>query len=219
MALSRSQILGPTETERVYQALKDDILAGRLPAGTVLRQGDLAKRLKTSRTPVREAVVGLASEFLVDMSPRRGARVAHLSVRDYLEVNQLRWILEGFAARVAAERVTEAEIARAERALAELVAGDSTDVRRLAEADQLVHGLIARHCNNEWMRRYIEQLNGMMAVARMGDLERRRDEMVASLIEIVGSLRMRDGDAAERLMEEHIRAFTGQLPLLLQQRG
>jgi DNA-binding GntR family transcriptional regulator len=219
MAMSPSQALGPTETERVRDALKADILAGRLPAGTTLRQGDLAKRLKTSRTPVREAVAGLASEFLVNVSPRRGARVAHLSIRDYLEVNQLRWILEGFAARVAAERVTEPEIARAERALAELVAGDPTDVSGLAGADQLVHGLIARHCNNRWMRRYIEQLNGMMAVARMGDLERRRDEMVASLTSIVDSLRSRDADAAERLMEDHIKSFSGQLPLLLQRRG
>jgi DNA-binding GntR family transcriptional regulator len=210
----RRRAAGRNETERVYLAIKKEILSSRLPGGTVLRQVELAMRLTTSRTPVREAIARLASEQLVVLSPGRGARVVNLSIRDFLEINQLRWLLEGFAARVAAALISVAEIDRANKVLSRL--GPVPDVRALAQSDQMVHGLVARRCNNDHLRSAIEQLNGMMIVARMTDIEHRREETAASLKAIVAAFQQRDGNLAEELMQDHIRAFSGQIPLLFE---
>jgi DNA-binding GntR family transcriptional regulator len=204
----------PTDTERVHEALKAEILANALPPGSLLRQAELANRLNTSRTPIREAILRLAMESLVELSPRRGARVVHLSLQDYLEVNQMRWVLEGFAARLAAEHIPLADLAKADAQLAAFEDGNA-EISTLAAIDQMVHRLIARYANNTRMARSIEQLNAVMAVARISDIAWRRDEMVASLREIVAALKARDGDAAQLLMQDHIRAFAGQIPRLV----
>ena len=206
----------PSEANRVYATLKTEILAKRLTASAPLRQVEIARRLRTSRTPVREAIFKLAADRLVDLSGRN-ARVANLSLRDFLEVNQLRWLLEGFAARVAADRMPQAEILNLEQALTKAKTLD--DPRRVEEVDQLVHMSIARNGNNERLRGYIQELNEMMAIARMGDIDRRQVEMLKSLEDLLAAVRARDGNSAERLMQEHIRQFTVQLPLLLDDRS
>jgi DNA-binding GntR family transcriptional regulator len=207
-----------SEADRVYTILKNEILSKRLAASAPLRQVEIAQRLKTSRTPAREAIFKLAADRLVDLSGR-SARVANLSLRDFLEVNQLRWLLEGFAARVAADRIPEAEILRLDQALAEFKATDTDDdPRQLESVDQLVHMSIAAHSNNERLRLYIQELSGMMAIARIGDIDRRHGEMIKSLEDILAALRARDGNACERLMQDHIRDFTVQLPMLLNER-
>ena len=100
-----------------------------------------------------------------------------------------------FAARVAAGLISAQELERAEKALLRLA--DHPDVRDLAQVDQMVHALVARNCNNDHLRYSIDQLNGMMIVARMTDIEQRVDETTASLSGIVAALRDRDGNLAE----------------------
>jgi DNA-binding GntR family transcriptional regulator len=208
----------PSEADRIYRVLRDRILSGELAGGEVLNQIQMAAEMGTSRTPIREALAHLAAERLVTVSAGRGMRVARLSVQDFIEVNQLRWLLEGFAARVAAERMPRQVAEGLWQAVLTLESGP-IDAKAVEELDQEMHRSIAAHCGNQRMREYIEQLNGMMIIARQEDVSNASAGMLASLKEIVGSLRDRVPDTAEQLMRDHIGGFTARLPGLLANEG
>lgn len=88
----------------VYERIRENIANGTLPPGEWIREGPLADALGVSRTPVREALNALAAEGVVEIVRHRGARVSSWTVRDVEEVYNLRALLEGEGARLAAER-------------------------------------------------------------------------------------------------------------------
>src|SRR5438067_4480563 len=98
--------------QRVYEHLREEILAERLQPGTELQEVPLSEELGVSRGPVREAIGRLATEGLVVVRPRRGAVVRGLSKDDFLEAYQVREALEAMAARLATGRLEEDELAR-----------------------------------------------------------------------------------------------------------
>jgi DNA-binding GntR family transcriptional regulator len=192
-------------------------LGKRLTAGTALRQVEIAKRLSTSRTPVREAVLRLAGDGLVQLSPRRGASVSFLSVRDFVEINELRWLLEGFAARRAAAAMPTEEIENLSTDLASLF--DGTDLRSregndtLAAFDERIHLAVAANSGNDRLRDEIESLYRLMTISRLSDVEQRPEDMHASLHSVVEALRSRDSRLAENRMRDHIGQFAVQFSL------
>ena len=95
--------------EVVFEYLRNAILAGELKPGERLMEVTIADQLGVSRTPVREAIRKLEKESFVIMIPRKGAYVADLTKKDILEVLEIRKELEGFAASLAAERMTVEE--------------------------------------------------------------------------------------------------------------
>src|ERR671910_781993 len=90
--------------DQVHGALLERIVAGELPPGSRLRQEALADELGVSRTPLREALVRLASEGLVEFTPNRGATVAERDFTDMEQAWGARLVIEPGAARLAAER-------------------------------------------------------------------------------------------------------------------
>ncbi|WP_420334003.1 GntR family transcriptional regulator [Roseibium sp.] len=91
-----------TRVESAYDRLKDEILRGILPPGYQAPEPDIAQRLGMSRTPVREALIRLEAERLVDLIPRRGARVVAISQKDFREIFEILAVLESLAADAAA---------------------------------------------------------------------------------------------------------------------
>lgn len=89
-----------------YVSLRDAIISGELLPDEPLSEVALAQRLRISRTPVREALMRLAGDGLVRIAPGRGARVAGISLTDIKDLFELREVLEGLAARLAAERTS-----------------------------------------------------------------------------------------------------------------
>ena len=101
-----------TSAFRVQDALREAILTGSLPPGSRLRAEPLAERLRTSRTPVREALMLLAREGLVDIEPRRGAVVRPFDASDLLDLYDVRGLIEPHAARRAATRIGPDQLER-----------------------------------------------------------------------------------------------------------
>jgi DNA-binding GntR family transcriptional regulator len=89
---------------KVHQRLRQAIVQGILKPGERLIEQEIASQLRVSRTPVREAIRLLASEGLVTVSPRKGVIVEHLSVEDMAEATMILEVVEGLAARLAAQR-------------------------------------------------------------------------------------------------------------------
>ena len=96
----------------VFENLREAILEGKLEPGQRIMEVQLAEQLGVSRTPVREAIRKLELEGLVVMLPRKGAYVADMSLKDIIDVLEIRSSLEGLAAYLAADRITEEGVER-----------------------------------------------------------------------------------------------------------
>lgn len=96
--------------EAVQDAIRASIVEGRYPPGERLLEDQLAHELDVSRNPVREALQALATEGFVVIEPRRGARVASVSPERAVELFEVREVLEGLAARLAAERCSPTQL-------------------------------------------------------------------------------------------------------------
>src|SRR5438874_8698045 len=112
-----------TKADDIALALEDDIVSGRIEAGSVLRQEQLSERFGVSRTPVREALRRLAALGLVQFVPNRGVRVRTLSRDELREAFLVRAELEGLATELATPKMTDqgiAELDAAEQLFSEL---------------------------------------------------------------------------------------------------
>ncbi|MBO1073850.1 GntR family transcriptional regulator [Roseomonas marmotae] len=118
--------------ERAYHIIRQRIMDGSFPPGSPLRETLLASEIGVSRTPIRDALRRLLADGLVDSTRNYGTFVAEISQEDVQEVWQLRAMLEGFAARRAALRITEEELAELRRLADAMEALDGPDERRIA---------------------------------------------------------------------------------------
>jgi DNA-binding GntR family transcriptional regulator len=125
------------------EVIREAIIDGRLAPGQRLKEEELARELGMSRTPVREALLLLQSEGLVASIPRRGATVRSYAADDLDDMYQLRAVLEGYAARRAATRISPDDVARLEESCAKfdrLRAED--DLRDLVKENLFFHNVI-----------------------------------------------------------------------------
>lgn len=126
-----------TVKERVADQIRDLILTRELLPGTRIVQEGIAERLGVSRTPVREALEGLASEGFVMFSPYRGASVVEFSLGDVEDIYSVRAALEAHAGYLAAKRVTDDELNHLNTLLVKMEkALEKSDTLRLMELNQ-----------------------------------------------------------------------------------
>lgn len=196
---------------RAYEGLRKEILIGVHPAGARLREEQLAVTLGLSRTPVREALRRLEADGLVQVTPHRGAQVTSWSDEDFDEIFDLRVLLEGHAARHAAERGTaDPENLRAlceamERRFDALDEDAYREITRLnmefhravhrAAGDRLLPDLLSRVIEVPLVRRTFSQYSA-------AELHR----SFTQHRELVEALDMGDGEWAQAVMHSHIRA-------------
>ena len=119
---------------RAYRAIRELIVTLDLPPGSVVSERELMDRLGLGRTPVREALRDLAREQLVEVYPRRGMFVSGVDVGDMAGLSEVRLVLEGTAARLAAERRNDADLLEIEALLAEINRGPNDRSDREAGA-------------------------------------------------------------------------------------
>jgi DNA-binding GntR family transcriptional regulator len=108
--------LESTKADDIALAIEEAIVSGELAPGTVLRQEHLSEQFQVSRTPIREALRRLAALGLVSFVPNRGVRVRTLSREDLHEAFLVRAELESLATAIAAEKITDEELAELEEA-------------------------------------------------------------------------------------------------------
>ena len=136
--------------EIVFENLREAILTGKLEPGQRLMEVSLAEQLGVSRTPVREAIRKLELEGLVVMIPRKGAYVADVSLKDIIEVLEIRAALEGLAASLASERMSEEDLERLEVTSYEFKKSlENGTVEEMVEKDVEFHDLIFNATNNQ----------------------------------------------------------------------
>jgi DNA-binding GntR family transcriptional regulator len=194
--------------ERVHRHLREEILANRLPPGTVLGEVALAESLGVSRGPVREALGRLAAEGLVTVRPRRGAVVSALGAKEFLEAYQVREALEALAIRLAVPRLTEEQLDELQGLVdeqARRAVGD--DVGAFFQANSAFHQLIVEASGNATLVEMYRQLLGHMGRYRMRSLALRGTlkRSVGEHRAILRAVRSGNAERAAHLISEHIR--------------
>ena len=143
----------------VFENLRKAILEGQLKPGQRLMEVQLAEQLGVSRTPVREAIRKLELEGLVVMLPRKGAYVANMSLKDIVDVLEVRASLEGLSASLAAERMHEDDIKKLEKIVQDFKEhASSGDVEQLLKMDVEFHECIFKAANNKRLHQLINSL-------------------------------------------------------------
>lgn len=188
-----------------YQRLIDEVRTGELKPGDRLLETDLALRFGISRTPVREALHRLEADGLITHVPRSGATIRRLDYSEITELYEMRAVLEGTAARLAARAASEIELLEMETLNAEMVAALS-DVAALYELNRQFHRLVLDAARNRYLRRSMNGLQKTLLILGRSTMEgsERAAEAIAEHQELVAALRIRDGAAAEAIMRRHI---------------
>jgi DNA-binding GntR family transcriptional regulator len=193
--------------DALREQLEQDIVTGALRPGERLDEQALAARFEVSRTPIREALMQLATTGLVLLQPRRGAFVAALSLKDIIERFEVMAALEGTCGMLAARRITEAErreLVEAHEACAREAAGGASDAYYYA--NERFHHVIYAACHNAFLAEQARQLHDRLKPYRRLQL-RARSRVANSLAEhqgIVDAILAADGPMAERLLKDHI---------------
>jgi DNA-binding GntR family transcriptional regulator len=148
--MSRINRTGRWAGEELHLRLVADIVSGRLAAGTALHEKDLAQEYHISRTPVRQVIHMLEGQGLVHIEPGVGVRVREISLREALEVFEVRQILEPFVARAAALHCPAEGRRQLEALLVQLSdPALANDLERHGELDVELHRLICELSGNE----------------------------------------------------------------------
>lgn len=193
--------------EQVAETLRGRIVAHTLAPGSWIDEQALAAEFGISRTPLREALKVLAAEGLVTMKLRRGAYVTEVSARDLTEVFHLLALLESDAARVVARLATPAQLAELNAIHAELEDAVA-DRDRFFAANERFHMRLLEIADNRWRVQMVSELRKVMKLNRHHSLFK-QGRMQASLREhrqIIAALVARDGERAQRLMQQHMAA-------------
>ncbi|MGE0232804.1 MAG: GntR family transcriptional regulator [Flavobacteriaceae bacterium] len=186
---------------RIASEIARAISDGNLKPGDDLNSVELASRFGTSRTPVREALMLLEKEGLVEIPPRRRPRVAHISLDEVEELYQIRAVLNGMMIGLFARTASEEELAEMSGLHEQIKASAYGDPDAFQEDRRRLHNYWLDHCGNRALRDLLSTYKMRMSVGRLVHYE--PDEVERSLTDharLVTACIDRDSDLAVALL-------------------
>jgi len=195
--------------QRAYSEIRRRILDGEFLPSSPISENQLAAELNFSRTPVREALKRLEEEGLVWSIPNKGTFIAELSAHDIMEIYQVRECLEGMAALIAAEQMSEKDIQLLEKEIALLNELKFTGrVDEIFQCDIRLHKVIIASTQNIRLGKILATLDGQMHRVRI-IFSHSPDWLQAVIQEhatLVEKIKARDGKGAKNAMVQHLRS-------------
>jgi DNA-binding GntR family transcriptional regulator len=210
-------IVPATRSEHVASELRRLIKSGALAPGSRLRQTDIAERFKVSTTPVREAFTALAQEGLVRQDTHRGVVVFEPSKDELIETSEIRQVLEGFAARLAAGNLSADELGILKEIVAQM---RDAAPSRYVELDRAFHRRIYTAARRPRLLEMIEQVRevaGSYISGALGQYDQSYRNQVQSEHEAIFSALVTENAAlASRLVRDHVRRNVTHIASLLE---
>jgi DNA-binding GntR family transcriptional regulator len=204
----------------VYRQLREAILLGVYPPGTRLNERELSEEIQVSRTPIREAFRFLEKEGLMRHSPRRGVEVVGLSRRDIDGIYAMRVLLDGLAAQLAAEQITDEVLEEMRLNIEQTVASvdDFTTDQYIRCQDDFNH-LIDKAAGHQHLTFVLEGLRLFIKSFRVGTFSRggRRMQACEEHRAIYEALRERNPAKARTAVEIHGRSSLATFKRFLQE--
>lgn len=197
-------------SRKAYNMIRERILSGEFPPGVKLKEEEISAYCGVSRTPIRDAYRRLAAEYFVRIVPNHGAYVSEWSAKDVVEVFTLRAMLESYAAKRAAENMSNDVLEQLEaccRDIDALVAKDKTiNADAFLAANHTFHRLVRETADSERLMLMLEGLIeprvviGTAAAYEVKDIERSNEHHW----ELISAFRSKDGDWAQSVMNSHV---------------
>jgi len=194
--------------DKIVSSIRDAIIEGRIKAGERLMEPDVARNLGVSRTPLREAFLQLESEGFVKVTPRRGAVVSELSVKDAEETYVIKSALEGLAARIAVKNMTEdllQQLRSINNEMEKKAKQKDKDYRAILDLNAKYHYLMNKASGNEKLCRSIGLLRkqtlryNYIYLTVLSHIDQSIQEHKA----IIDALEQRDQKLVEKLVCNH----------------
>jgi len=217
---------------KALMGVRDLILGGHARPGERLSEVAIADRLGISRTPIRAALARLEQEGLLELIPSGGFAVRSFARDEVIDAIELRGVLEGTAARLAAERGPHparlAEIKKLVQALDETLCDgpEAMDFERYVELNATFHAALAGLSGSETIRREIARVTGLPFASpsafldKQADVPAFRQSLVIGQAQhraIINAIEMREGGRAEALAREHARLARQNLEYVMAQ--
>ena len=202
----------------VYEILHTRILNGALKPGQKLRELELAESIGVSRTPVREAFHRLKGDGLLTQEPNKGAVVRQLDYQSISELYKIREVLEGTAASLSAQNMSQVEL-KALYDLVNLQDAAKSDASEASRLNKIFHKTLCQSARNRYLVEMIDGLDLSMALLGRStlDLKSRQSTAVEEHREILNAISDRDSDKAEEAARKHIRsAHSARLTIMME---
>jgi DNA-binding GntR family transcriptional regulator len=206
----KKRILFASLRERLYVALKEDIILNKYKPGAELQIHKLAEEFGVSSTPIREALMRLEGAGLVVSIPNRGVQVAPICLADVKNVYEIRCLLEPHVAKTAARLCEREEVDKFYRELQEIMQ-EPTDLTAYINADLELSQLLTRYLDNALLKEILEQIDHhsirirYLAESKAGGLEREIVEQVTKEhLKILDGVRNRDEEQAAAATRQHL---------------
>lgn len=192
---------------RVYEKIRMAILTGEIPCGERLVELDLAEKMRSSRTPVREALQMIANEGLIYSIPRAGYIVDEMSEADLREIFEARTSIEQAAAKLAVERISVEEIGMIEKNIRESQKSIEKGLcEKMIDFDTGFHAYLCGASRNNRLIQFSRTLRDHLLKYRMVALRvpHMAKAAVAEHVQIFEAFQLRDYEALERSIYEHL---------------
>ncbi len=212
---ARAPTRGSTATAAIYRELRADIVEMRRMPGEAIVEKLVAEQYGVSRTPVREALLRLAGDGLVEIFPQSGTFVARIPVDALPEAIVIRSALEGSAVRHAARRATGSRIATLRANLVQQQEAEAAgDLNAFHEADEVFHGLIAEMAGYPGLWSFAQQVKVQVDRYRRLTLPEpgRVGHVIAEHAAIVDAIADGDAERAEARMNAHLDGLLTSIP-------
>ena len=193
--------------QKAYQILKSMIMDRQLLPGEKIPQEKLAEELGISRTPLVNALKFLEKEKLVQSIPRRGFFMRTFTKKEVISIFELREVLEGLAARRAAQNITDNQIVQLGKFFNQFIGDkDIDDIRAYAREDRRFHNFLLDIGAKEFLKSILDTYNiisySYQVVSPEG-LVRHPRETIREHRAMIEAIAKRDAEAAENLMRRH----------------
>src|SRR5262245_547485 len=198
----------PMLHQQVAQQLRQMLVEGRVSPGAKLNERELCEHLRVSRTPLREAIKMLAAEGLVELLPNRGAAAVSLTEEDIAHTFEVMAGLEAQAGELAAQRITEAELAEIQAIHFEMMAAYTRrDLSAYYTLNARIHSAISAAAKNPVLAQVYEQVNARLQALRFRsnqDGEKWKNAMKEHE-KMIEALATHDGAAMREVLLSHLR--------------
>lgn len=193
-------------SDQAYSAIRDALRAGTIRPGDRVKERELAARLNLGRTPVREAIKRLAVQGLLAQDSGQGLTFKKLGQRELVEIHTVWSVLQGLAAKLAAQNASAIEIGAMRALHTQLKSDIKGNIKQALRTARRLDHIIYEAGHNAYLTRHIEQLIdtvGLQASTSTFTIPGRPAAFVAEMDAIITAIEKRQPDRAEKLGREH----------------
>lgn len=204
--------------ERVYKLLKESILNGDLEPGQKLSQDWLAKQMKVSRMPIRQAIERLRTEGLIENTPYKESKVAKLSRKDIEETYDVRALLESYSARLAVGKIRAIDLNKLRAINKKMEEGFfEKDYRSLNINNRKFHLTICKRSGNNRLYNIVENLWNNFPKGVFWNFSERVENSIIEHQKITNAIEKEDEQTVEQMVFQHIENTKNRLLKIIDQ--